>query len=54
MKELSGVDTWERWQARVLRWMTGVSVLFQGLIGPDFSGWDKDGAWTNCGAMTIQ
>ncbi len=28
MQGLSGIDTMERWQSRVLRWMTGLSVLF--------------------------
>lgn len=29
---LSGVGTMEKWQARVLRWMTGLSVLFHAAV----------------------
>ncbi|HSG28368.1 MAG TPA: hypothetical protein VLA34_07790, partial [Candidatus Krumholzibacterium sp.] len=28
MNDLSCVDTMDRWQGRVLRWMTGLSILF--------------------------
>src|SRR5262249_35448452 len=34
--------------------LSGIDVLFQALIGPDFRGANKDAAWTNCATLSIR
>ena len=34
--------------------LSGLEVLFQGLIGPEFGGRAKDAAWTNCASLVIE
>lgn len=34
--------------------LSGVTILFQGLVGPQLFGPGRSGSWTNCGVMAIQ
>jgi hypothetical protein len=34
--------------------LSGITVLFQALVGPVFSGRSADATWSNCASMTIQ
>jgi len=34
--------------------LSGLEVLFQGLIGPEFGGRAKDAAWANCASLVIE